>query len=130
MLKDVYFNQTTLLFFFKVSVFNYIWCFIFLKLICRGCSWDSAIALYEQAKAEEASASAPSFQPTDSTSSGTRKASMTGFYMTRNSYQGKYFVTLAIEKNIGVSKSGNMIIVRPSTGRNEMQKLVRISYMD
>jgi hypothetical protein len=65
-------------------------------------------------------------QLTDSAASSRRAGGTpSGFYMTRNAYQGRHFVVLVLEKNYG--RTPNVLIVRPCTGRNEMNKLVSAS---
>lgn len=53
---------------------------------------------------------------------------MSGYYITRNAYQGKYFICLIIEKSFLSSRGPNVIIVRPTTGRNEMNKMVSLNF--
>jgi len=59
-----------------------------------------------------------------STSSKARRAAKTlsGFYVTRNAYQGKHFVALILDKH----SRQNVVIVRPTTGRNEMNTAVSL----
>jgi hypothetical protein len=86
------------------------------------------VKLLDQATEEAAQAGAQpglqlSTQLTDSTarprhSTGTPS----GFYMTRNAYQGRHFVVLVLEKSYG--RTPNVLIMRPCTGRNEMNKAV------
>jgi hypothetical protein len=89
---------------------------------CRSCTWEEALRQLEQARTEEAASNSYSMQPTDAARSFRRNASMSGFYMTRNAFQGKHFVALILEKSAVASRGTTVIIVRPTTGRNETQK--------
>lgn len=94
-------------------------CFLFF----RGCKWEDAAALLDQAKSEEALAQRTTSHST-SRSSRAEPNSMSGYHITRNAYQGKYFICLILEKSYINSKGSNVIIVRPTTGRNEMNRMV------
>lgn len=72
--------------------------------------------LLEQAQAEEAASG--------TFSSAKAKSSMSGFYMSRNAFQGKHYVLLALEKSAGGNRATTVITVRPTTGRGEVEKLV------
>lgn len=106
--------------------------------IRRGCTWANAKALLDQAKSDESLAqNATSTSASTSASSAARSrrapaappSSMSGYYITRNAYQGKYFICLIIEKSYINTRGSNVIIVRPTTGRNEMNKMVRIHFI-
>lgn len=92
----------------------------------RGITWETALALLEQAQAEEAATAPAPSKPTDSSRPFRRaSSSLTGFYMTRNAFQGRHFVALALEKGSMSGRTSSVIFVRPYTGRHEIQKLVR-----
>lgn len=78
--------------------------------------------MLEQTTADETAAAAKSSFSTSNTASKARRAAKTlsGFYVTRNAYQGKHFVALILDKN----NRQNVVIVRPTTGRNEMNTTV------
>lgn len=71
----------------------------------------------EQVRADETRASAATVAVAAKKSTNKRNtSSVTGFYLTRNPYQGKHFIALILDKG----NRQNVVIVRPSTGRNEM----------
>lgn len=91
-----------------------------LVLCHRGCTWDEAERLLELARPEKSLARPDDQRPKP----GSKRAAgnRSGYYITRNAYQGKRFVALMLEK--ATTTSYNVVIVRPTTGRNEMNAVV------
>ena len=92
----------------------------------RGCKWEEALALLEQAAADKPSSANSSFHSKSSSSSNSSNVWLNGFHVTRNAYQGMHFVALVIEKTsrFASNRPTNVLIVRPVTGRNEMNRMV------
>ena len=47
-----------------------------------------------------------------------------GFFVTRNSYQGKHFVLYVPETGPMQRRPHSVTIMRPTTGRNQMERMV------
>jgi len=81
----------------------------------RGCSFDQARYLLAQAELEA--------QRGDDVQAKAMSNQYCGFYSTRKSFKGKYFVSLIVEKpRLCHSMPSNVTIFRPLTGRHELAR--------
>ena len=101
----------------------------------RGCPWEDALSVLDAAKAEhEAAVANSSSSSANSRSAGgnrwrekvsNRSKDVLGFYVTlRSGGGGQHYVLLAVEKSYTYSRPYNVLIIRPTTGRNEMDRYV------
>jgi len=84
----------------------------------RGCTWEEATRILAQNEENSHTTSSISSHPT--THNKRKNRTVSGFYVTRNVSQGKHFVALILDKG----SRHNVVIVRPTTGRNEMNLTV------
>lgn len=101
--------------------------FVLLLLACfdRGCCWEDAVNLLDAASSE-----ANNSNTSIKNNNKKKNSIVNGFYCTRNAYQGRHFIALAIEKAVIIHSHAaalaiNVTIIRPTTGRNEMNRMVR-----
>jgi len=83
--------------------------------VFRGCSWSEVMSHYT---ADEDAAR------TSQTGLVEAHQSVHGFFVTRNSYQGKHFVLYVPETGPMQRRPHSVTIMRPTTGRNQMERTV------
>lgn len=92
---------------------------------CRGCSWSEVTSHYTADEDDDAAQTSKTGLVETPQSGGavTRKVAH-GFFVTRNSYQGKHFVLYVPESGPMQRRPHSVTIMRPTTGRNQMERAV------